>query len=76
MTESDLKVYKFIVQYIKDNGYAPTYREIANGINLTLSTVVAHINHLEIDGWITTKPYAPRAIKVIEYEFIETERKC
>ena len=73
MTESDLRVYKFIVQYIKENGYAPTYREIAKGINRSLSTIVTHINHLEFGGWIKTKPYSPRAINVVGYEFVEME---
>lgn len=71
MTDRDLEVYKFIVQYIKDNGYAPTYREIGRGINLSLSNVVTYIKHLEFDGWIKTKPHSPRAIKVIGYNFTE-----
>lgn len=26
------ETYKFIVDFIKENGYSPSYREIANGV--------------------------------------------
>lgn len=46
-------VYRFICDYIKANGYAPTVREIGAGVGLKSSaTVHAHLKHLEADGLI------------------------
>ena len=67
-------VYQFIVKYIFDNGFAPTVREICKAINLkSTSSVYAHLVRLETEGRIKTKPYSPRAIKVIGYEYIKME---
>ena len=34
MTKSQAKLYKFIKNYIKKHGYAPTYNEMAKGVNV------------------------------------------
>lgn len=68
------RVYQFIVKYIADVGYAPTVREICKAIELkSTSSVYEHLVHLEIEGRIETKPYCPRAIKVIGYEYKKSE---
>ena len=67
-------VYQFIVKYIFDNGFAPSAREICKAVDLkSTSSVYAHLVHLEIEGRIKTKPYSPRAIKVIGYEYKKVE---
>lgn len=68
-----LKVYQFIIDYIKENGYAPSVREIGDGCYLSVSSAFAYLTRLEIDGLIETKPHASRAIKVIGYEFVRVE---
>ena len=35
MTEKDYDTYKFIIDYIEENGYPPTVREIASGVGVT-----------------------------------------
>lgn len=69
MTNRNLEIYKFIVSYIKENGYAPTYREIAKSVGLVVSRVITHIDRLEDEGCIEIKRGSPRAIKVVGYEF-------
>lgn len=67
-------MYQFIVKYISDVGYAPTVREICKAVDLkSTSNVYAHLVHLELEGRIETKPYSPRAIKVIGYEYKKVE---
>ena len=44
------RVYNFIVEFIKNNGYAPSVREICVGTNLSsTSSVYTHLLKLE-DG--------------------------
>ena len=74
LSEKDFEMYKFIIRYIKDNGYAPTIREIGKAVHLSsTSNVITHLNYLERDGWIKIKPNSPRAIKVMGYEFRKVE---
>lgn len=74
MTDRDYDTYQFIISYIKENGYPPTVREIAHGINITsTSAVCERLSKLEKAGCIKTKLASPRAIKVIGYEFRKKE---
>lgn len=69
MTNRSMEIYEFIISYIKENGYVPTYREIGDCVNLSLSSVLRYIDRLEDDGWIEIKRGSPRAIKIVGYEF-------
>ncbi len=69
MTNRSMEIYEFIISYIKENGYAPTYREIGEGVNLSLSSALRYIDRLEDDGCIEIKRGSSRAIKVVGYEF-------
>lgn len=69
MTNRSMEIYEFIISYIKENGYAPTYREIGKGVNLALSSALRHIDRLEDDGCIEIKRGSSRAIKIVGYEF-------
>lgn len=66
------RVYDFIVEYIKRNGYAPTVREIGEAVSLkSTSSVFNHLISLEDEGKIVMKDKAPRAIKVVGYRFVK-----
>lgn len=68
------RVYNFIVEFIKNNGYAPSVREICTGINLSsTSRVYAHLLKLEDEGKIQMKKKSTRAIKVIGFQFVKME---
>lgn len=62
LTKSQKKVYDYLVEH-KDEGIAPTVREIcdATGFKST-STVHNHLNTLERLGYITRRPDCARAI--------------
>lgn len=63
------RMYTFIIDYISENGFAPTIREIAQAVKISIGRVKHHLMKLEIEGRIKTKPNSPRAIKVMEYEY-------
>lgn len=68
-------VYSFLVHYIKENGFAPSVREISIGTGLrSTSTVYNHLKMLEMMGKIEMKRgSSPRAIKLVGYEFVKVE---
>lgn len=67
-------IYKYIIEFITENGYPPTVREIRKeiGANST-STVHVHLKELQERGLIKIKEAGPRAIKVNGYEFVKKQ---
>ena len=62
------QILAFIIQYMNDNGYAPSNREIGDGVGLkSTATVKNYLDKLEKDGKIKTRPGQPRAISVAGY---------
>ena len=56
------RVYNFIVEFIKNNGYAPSVREICVGTELSsTSSVYMHLLKLEDEGKIEMKRKIGRA---------------
>ncbi len=65
---------KEILEYIKEqilsHGYPPTVRDICQAVNLrSTSSVHAHLETLEKNGYIRRDPTKPRAIEIIDDEF-------
>ena len=68
------EILAFIIQYMTDNGFAPSNRDIGDGVGLkSTSSIKRHLDKLEMDGKIKTKPGQPRAISVAGYEFRKVE---
>lgn len=66
------KIYNFILRYIEEYGYAPSIREIAEGIGLkSTSSVHSHLKKLQEEGKIEIRGNSPRAIRVISHEFVK-----
>ena len=60
------RVYSFLVEFIKRNGYSPSVREICVGTDLkSTSSVYMHLLKLEDEGKIQMKKKSTRSIKVI-----------
>ncbi|MBP7133672.1 transcriptional repressor LexA [Patescibacteria group bacterium] len=70
VTPKQKEVLDFIVQYIHEQGFAPSYREIAVGLKLASpSTVHAHIQALRTRGYLragTTEASSPRELEPTE----------
>ena len=71
------RVYNFIVEFMKKNGYAPSVREICTGTDLSsTSSVYMHLLKLEDEGKIQMKKKSTRAIKVIGFQFVKMEESA
>ena len=66
------KVYDFLVDFITQNNYAPSIREICEGVGLkSTSSVYSHLMALEREGKIEVKDRSPRAIKLLGFDFVK-----
>ncbi len=70
-------VYNFLVEYMMENCYAPSIREICAATYLSsTSTVHSHLQALEDEGRIKMKANTSRAIKLAGYKFVKTEESA
>lgn len=59
MTPKQKKVLDFIVSFINEKGYSPSFRDIASGLDLASpSTVHAHIQALRERGYLNASSHA------------------
>jgi repressor LexA len=65
LTKKQRDILEFIRNFIDDNGYAPSYREIAHYFELSSTgTVAEYINILEEKGYLTKDAMEARAIQL------------
>lgn len=66
LTKKQKEVYDYIKNFIDENGYAPSYREIAAFFNLSSTgTIAEYINILEQKGYLTKEPADARAVQLV-----------
>ena len=66
-TPKQKQVLEFIEKYLEVNGYAPSYREIADHFGFSsVATVAEHIENLKLKGYLSTEESGYRALKPIE----------
>ncbi len=59
-----MKIYRYIVQCVKEQGYPPSVREIGDAVGLkSPSTVHFHLKNLEDEGYITKGAGKGRALR-------------
>ncbi|MET9262352.1 helix-turn-helix domain-containing protein [Amycolatopsis sp. NPDC004079] len=69
LTQTQEAVLHFIRAHIKDIGYPPTVREIADGVHLrSVSSVHHHLRTLEDLGFIRRDHYRPRGLVILSPE--------
>lgn len=67
LTKRQNEMLLSIVDYIKCNGYPPTFREIGKRVNLaSSSTVQSHLEKLKTKGYITWEPGQPRTLRILK----------
>ncbi len=65
-TPRQKRILEFIEESLKVNGYAPSYREIADHFGLTSpATVFGHIKALEDKGYLRVAPGKRRGLEVV-----------
>jgi repressor LexA len=64
------RIYEFIVEYIRDEGMAPTNRQIGNAMKIaSTGHVDYHLSMLEKKGYITRESKKSRGIKLVQQPF-------
>ena len=67
LTSRQQRVLDFIVNYLKDIGYPPTVREIANEFKISSKGAYDHLIAIEKKGYIRRDPAKPRAIELMDF---------
>lgn len=76
ITQKQTEILEYIKQEILKKGYPPTVRDICNAVNLkSTSSVHAHLETLEKNGYIRRDPTKPRAIEIIDDSFNLSRRE-
>lgn len=65
-TKKQRELLQYIEQFIAENGYGPSYREIMKGCNYnSVATVAVHINNLIARGHLKKRDKSARSLEVI-----------
>ncbi|MCY8464933.1 transcriptional regulator [Bacillus atrophaeus] len=66
ITERQFETLQVIEKYIKEKGFAPTYRELMNLLGVTSpSTVKGLLDALKRKEYVTWEVESPRTLKII-----------
>ncbi len=70
LTKKQKQILDYITEFIQLNGYAPSYREIAEYFGLSsTATVHDHVRALEDKGLITSTHNAARSLELVSFRF-------
>lgn len=76
ITAKQEEILKYIKEQILKKGYPPAVREICEAVHLkSTSSVHAHLETLEKNGYIRKDPTKPRAIEILDDTFNLTRRE-
>jgi repressor LexA len=76
ISEKQREILEYIKQEILQKGYPPAVREICEAVHLkSTSSVHAHLETLEKNGYIRRDPTKPRAIEILDDDFALTRRE-
>ena len=76
ISEKQREILEYIKQEILQRGYPPAVREIGEAVNLkSTSSVHAHLETMEKNGFIRRDPTKPRAIEILDDDFNLTRRE-
>ena len=70
ITKKQTEILEYIKSQILNKGYPPSVRDICTAVNLkSTSSVHAHLETLEKNGYIRRDPTKPRAIEILDESF-------
>ena len=76
ITAKQSEILEYIKSQIINKGYPPSVRDICEAVHLkSTSSVHAHLETLEKNGYIRRDPTKPRAIEIIDDNFNLTRRE-
>ncbi len=65
LTDRQREVYDFIIEFRRENGFAPTIREISHSFNFNIKSAHDHLKALARKGWIKRAGKGSRAIELL-----------
>lgn len=76
ITKKQTEILEYIKSQILNKGYPPSVRDICEAVDLkSTSSVHAHLETLEKNGYIRRDPTKPRTIEIIDDNFNLTRRE-
>lgn len=76
LKEKQIEILEYIKESILKRGYPPAVREICKAVQLkSTSSVHAHLETLEKNGYIRRDPTKPRTIEILDDDFALTRRE-
>ena len=76
ISDKQREILEYIKAVILNKGYPPAVREICEAVKLkSTSSVHAHLETLEKNGYIRRDPTKPRAIEIVDENFNLTRRE-
>src|SRR5579885_2187125 len=75
LTKRQKDVLDFIADFVEENGYSPSYEELAHGLNLaSLATVHKHIQALEARNYLRRLANQSRSLEVVP-KYVQERRR-
>lgn len=75
LTQRQKQVLDFIATFVEDNGYSPSYEELAQGLNLaSVATVHKHVQALQLRKYLSRGFNQSRSLEVAP-EYMEERRR-
>lgn len=65
-TDRQADVLKFIIDYRKEFGYSPTFRDIAIGMKITVKGAYDHVELLQKKGFVICDKNRSRSLRVLK----------
>ena len=76
ITQKQSEILEYIKSQILNKGYPPSVRDICAAVNLkSTSSVHAHLESLEKNGYIRRDPTKPRAIEILDNNFNQVRKE-
>lgn len=67
-TKKQQELLKYVDEFIRENGYGPSYREIMNALDYkSVSTVAVHIDGLIAKGYLARRDHSARSLEVLQH---------
>lgn len=64
LTNKQKEILKFLISYVTEHGYPPTFREIGNHFGFLWTASKGHLKSLEKKGFIKLNSYRSRGIEI------------
>ncbi len=72
LTPKQKQILEYVEEFIEDNGYSPSYREIADHFGFSsVATVAEHIENLRLKGYLSSEA-GYRSLRVKEVDVVQS----